>query len=81
MGLKARMKPYDNLNGNSGVIAYAFGPAWVIAKFQDGWNYEYTVKSAGAPAIAKMTRLAEAGRGLSTYVSQEVKDKYARKFR
>ena len=75
------MKRYRNLSGDSGVVAYAFGPESVIVRFQDGRNYVYTAQSVGAPAIEKMKRLAKAGRGLSTYISQEVKDKYARKFR
>jgi hypothetical protein len=75
------MTAYGNLSGNSGVVAYATGAGRIIVRFEDGWNYEYTVQSAGAPAIANMQTLAAAGQGLCTYISQNVKDKYARKFR
>jgi hypothetical protein len=75
------MTAYGNVSGNSGVVAYALGAGWIIVKFEDGWQYEYTGKSAGAPAIADMQRLAAAGQGLCTYISQNVKDRYARKFR
>jgi hypothetical protein len=75
------MQPYRNLKGNSGITAYQLGLGLIIVKFEDGWHYEYTTQSAGAPAIEEMKRLAVAGHGLCTYISREVKDKYARKFR
>lgn len=74
------MKRYQNLSGNSGVVAYELRPDAVIIQFQDGWKYEYTKQSAGAAAVATMKRLAAAGRGLSTFVSQETRHNYARKF-
>jgi hypothetical protein len=78
---KPSMTPYGHLSENSGVVAYALGAGWIIVRFEDGWNYEYTAQSAGAPAIAEMQRLAAAGLGLCTYISRNVKEKYARKFR
>ncbi len=80
MASKPSMTAYANLSGNSGIVAYALGAGWIIVRFEDGWNYEYTAQSAGAPAIAEMQRLAPAGQGLCTYISRYVKDKYARKF-
>ncbi len=75
------MQPYLNLSGNSGVVAFAADAQSIIVRFKDGLNYEYTTESAGAAAIAEMKRRAITGRDLSTYISREVKDKYARKFR
>jgi hypothetical protein len=75
------MTAYGNFSGNSGVVAYGLGAGWIIVRFEDGWNYKYTAQSAGAPAIAEMHKLAPAGQGLCTYISRNVKDKYARKFR
>lgn len=70
------MNEYRNLSGDSGVTAYAFGPGYIRVRFIDGEIYEYTHKSAGKKAIEDMQRLAVAGKGLSTYISQHVREKY-----
>jgi hypothetical protein len=75
------MKPYGNLSQNSGVIAYEIKPGSIVVQFEDGLKYEYTEVSAGAFAVAEMKRLAKAGQGLSTFISQHVRQGYARKFR
>jgi hypothetical protein len=75
------VQPYGNLSGDSGVVAFELGARSVIIQFRDGWKYQYTAASAGAHAIEEMKRLAVAGRGLSTFISQGVRDGYARKFR
>ena len=74
------MKRYANISGNSGVIAYELHPDSIIVRFQDDTTYEYTSQSAGAIRLASMKRLAIAGRGLSTFISQHVRTGYARKF-
>ena len=73
------MQPYKNLSGNSGVVAFELHASSVTLQFQDGGKYEYTAKKPGAAAVAQIKRLATAGRGLSTFISQEVKSAYARK--
>jgi hypothetical protein len=73
--------PYRNLSGDSGVVAYEIRPASVIVRFRGGLKYEYTNQSAGASAVTRMKRLAAGGRGLGTFISQVVRDKYERKFR
>jgi len=75
------MDHYKNLKGDSGVIAYELSPDAIVVQFNNGWKYEYTSHSAGASAIATMHRLAQAGRGLSGFISANVRDAYARKFR
>ena len=74
------MKRYANHSGDSGVVAYELRPRSIVVQFQDGMKYEYTADSAGAPAVAAMKQLAEAGRGLSAFISQHVRNGYARKF-
>ncbi|MEO6968154.1 MAG: hypothetical protein ABI132_06830 [Rhodanobacteraceae bacterium] len=64
------MKRYDNLNGDSGVTAYEIRHDAVEVAFVNGSAYLYTDASAGADRIAEMRRLAEAGQGLSAYISQ-----------
>jgi hypothetical protein len=75
------VKRYNNLSGDSGVVAYELRAESIIVQFQDGWKYEYTAASAGADAIGTMHSLAIAGRGLSTFISTSVRERYARKFR
>jgi hypothetical protein len=72
------MIPYSNTHGDSGVIAYEIGDDSIRVKFMDGKVYTYTNASAGAASIRKMKTLAKSGRGLSTFISQHVRDGYER---
>jgi hypothetical protein len=73
------MTPYRNRSGRSGVVAYASARDAILLEFAQGDVYEYTVRSAGRDAIARMRSLAERGSGLATYVSRHVHDRYARR--
>lgn len=73
------MQRYGNRDGHSGVVAYALADDAIAVRFRSGEIYVYTANSAGAEAVATMQRLATAGRGLSTYISQTVRDGYAGK--
>jgi hypothetical protein len=75
------MEKYKNLSGNSGVVAYEIGSDSIIVEFEDGGTYLYTKHSAGAANIKQMKLLAKAGRGLSTFIVNNVRDKYAAKLR
>jgi hypothetical protein len=73
------MKRYRNLEGHSGVTAYESGDGFIRIRFVNGDVYEYTDEATGREHIANMQKLAQAGLGLSTYVSRFVHDDYARK--
>ncbi|QDT54670.1 hypothetical protein Pan44_27050 [Caulifigura coniformis] len=73
------MDRYGNRGGDSGVVAYELGDGAIAVRFADGGVYLYTVASAGASNIRKMHQLAVAGYGLNTFISQNVKDRYAKK--
>ena len=73
------MQRYGNQNRESGVVAYDIDAGQIIVQFRNGDRYLYTEDSAGAANIAKMQALAKAGRGLSSFISQHVHDRYARK--
>ncbi|MBB4758172.1 hypothetical protein GGR74_003690 [Xanthomonas arboricola] len=73
------MQCYGNRQGHSGVVAYAVADDAIAVRFRSGETYVYTAASAGADVVATMQRLAKAGRGLSTYISQSVRDAYAGK--
>ena len=73
------MKRYGNQSRESGVVAYDIDAGQIIVQFRNGDRYLYTEDSAGAANIARMQELAKAGRGLSSFISQHVHDRYARK--
>lgn len=73
------MRPYRNLSGDSGVRAYATGPDFIDVRFASGEVYRYDYASTGRAAVERMKRLAADGRGLSTYIAKNVRERYARK--
>jgi hypothetical protein len=73
------MQRYGNQSRESGVVAYDIDAGRIIVQFRNGDRYLYTEDSAGAANIATMQALARAGCGLSTFISQHVHDRYARK--
>lgn len=64
------MQSYRNLSGNSGVAAYAVASDALVIRFTNGRVYRYTRASAGARHLTAMIKLAQAGRGLATYISR-----------
>ena len=73
------MPRYKNLSGHSGVAAYETTTDSITLTFTDGGRYLYTSVSVGRTALDRMVALAKAGRGLSTFVSQHVRENYERK--
>lgn len=73
------MVPYANKQGDSGVAAYETAPGSILVQFTGGDIYLYTNNSAGPVNIKQMKHLAERGSGLSTFISQCVRDGYERK--
>jgi len=74
------MKPYKNSSGNSGVRSYETGKTCIRVKFTEGPVYTYSYKSAGRKHIEHMKLLAAKGKGLASYISQYVKDKFEHNF-
>jgi hypothetical protein len=72
------MEPYQNLSGNSGVESYECAADWIKVRFQRGPTYVYDHTTPGQLHVERMKELARAGRGLSTYISQNVRRGYAR---
>ena len=72
--------PYKSSSPKSGVVSYEILDSAIILEFRGGKSrYVYDASSPGAQHVAKMIELAAAGKGLSTYVSQHVRERYARK--
>jgi hypothetical protein len=72
------VKPYGNKSGGSGIVAYEIEPAAIILRFTKG-TYRYTYEKPGQFEVEKMKRLAEAGKGLASYISRFVGERYADK--
>ena len=71
------MKRYRDVSGDSGVAFYDYGDVWIDVVFKSSnVIYRYTNASAGARRIRDMKRLADAGNGLSTYISQHIRENY-----
>ncbi|KQW45544.1 MULTISPECIES: hypothetical protein [unclassified Roseateles] len=75
------MHRYANRSGDSGVVAYGLGPGWITVEFAEGHVYLYDQGKPGAAAVGEMQRLAQAGRGLSSYISRAVRQNYAKRLR
>lgn len=74
------MPVYKNSSGKSGILSYSIGNDFIKIVFRDGEAYLYTNLSAGVRHIKNMKKLAEAGKGLTTYINQHVKEKFEKKF-
>lgn len=75
------MEAYKKLNNNSGVTHYEIGDTSIKILFNNGSRYLYTNEVTGKQHVDKMKVLARKGAGLSTYISQHVKEKYAVKLK
>lgn len=76
-----QLQRYARRHGDSGLVAYATDPRGIAVQFGDGSVYVYDVDRPGRVHVAEMKRLAKAGEGLSTYISQHVRGNYAEKLR
>jgi hypothetical protein len=70
------MRPYANLSGDSGILAYEPGPTFIRVQFRSGAPYVYTYESVGRENVERMKELAVRGRGLGTFISQHREVRY-----
>jgi hypothetical protein len=63
----------------SGVVAYEIRDGAIDIEFANGDVYRYDATKPGPVDVELMSRFARAGRGLTTYISKYVKDRYAAK--
>ena len=73
------MKLYKDISRDSGIHSYKIGPESITIRFKEGSIYLYTYASAGSRTIETMKKLAVKGKGLSTFISRNVKRRYALK--
>lgn len=74
-------KRYKNLSGDSKVAAYEIVKDGMTIRFTDASVYRYTNQSADPANISKMKTLATAGKGLGTFVTANLKDRFLRRVR
>ncbi|MBP1223501.1 hypothetical protein [Flavobacterium sp. 1355] len=73
------MEKYRNLKGDSGVESYEIGSDFIIVQFKNDGSYLYNYEIPGNSHVERMKKLALKGKGLSTYISTNIKKKYAEK--
>jgi hypothetical protein len=71
------MKRYKDRSGKSGVFLYEIGKDYILVRFTGSDAvYKYSYKRPGKKHVEMMKKLAEKGEGLSTYISQFVREEY-----
>ena len=73
------MERYLNLSGDSGITDYEIGTDFIRVRFGGGSTYRYSHLRPGQHHVDRMKALAVAGRGLGTYISQQIRDQYEHK--
>jgi hypothetical protein len=73
------MTPYKDLSGRSGIEAYEIRDRSIVVRFKHAGAYVYNYENPGAEEVEIMKRLAQQGQDLSTYISQKVRRRYAKK--
>lgn len=73
------MTPYKDLAGSSGVESYEIRDRSIVVRFKYAGSYIYNYDSPGVDEVETMKKLAQQGSGLSSYISRNVKRRYAKK--
>lgn len=73
------MTRYQNLNGRSAIEAFEIWDKSIVIKYKRNGKYLYNYEMPGKEHVEEMKRLAIAGRGLSTYITQNVRKSFAKK--
>lgn len=68
-------------NPRAGIHQYEIGEDFITVRWHSAsYDYKFTYESAGKVAVDVMKKMAENKKGLSVYISTQVKDKFAEKF-
>ena len=73
------MQHYKNQSGNSAIRAYDIYDKSIVIEFRYAGKYLYNYDQSGREHVEEMKRLAVEGRGLSTYITQNVRKLFAKK--
>ena len=75
------MEVYKNYSGNSGITFFDVGKDFIDIIFRNDFVYKYNNLKPGKQKVEAMKRLAQKGKGLSTFISQKVRNNYFSKTR
>ncbi len=70
------MEPYRGRTRRGGVIAFQILPDAIDVEFDSGWVYHFSYTKPGPARVEHMKALARDGRGLSTFISKFVKNRF-----
>jgi hypothetical protein len=70
------MNIYLNLSGNSPIQYYQIETDRILVSFKGGRTYSYSYSKAGIQHVETMKQLAMQGKGLSAYITRNVRFKY-----
>ena len=73
------LENYSGFSSGGGVTGYKFLREGLILQFKSGDLYLYDYKKPGKYHIEIMKTLAKQGKGLTTYVNQNVRENYKEK--
>ena len=66
------MKSYENVGGESAIVAFESGDDSITVEFRDGSIYLFTYRSAGSANVEQMKKYAVFGHGLNGFISRFV---------
>jgi hypothetical protein len=70
------MTPYGDHARQHGVVSYEVGPESIDVEFTSGWIYHFSYANPGQLRVDRMKELAQSGKGLSTFISKHVKNRF-----
>jgi hypothetical protein len=73
------MQPYKNLSGSSGVVAFQIGDQHIDIEFEGKQRYRYDYTKPGQQEVETMKVLAKSGKGLATFINQNIRDRFSTK--
>jgi hypothetical protein len=73
------LKNYKDLSGRGGITGYKILPEGIILQFQHKHLYLYDYLRPGKDHVEQMKTLAGKGKGLTTYINQNIRENYKQK--
>jgi hypothetical protein len=74
-----KLENYNDFSGGGGITGYKFLHDGIILKFKSGDVYLYDDRKPGKEHVEQMKTLAKQGRGLTTYINQNVRENFKEK--
>jgi hypothetical protein len=74
-----KLEQYKDLSGGGGITAYKILEEGIIIEFQHKDLYLYDYVKPGKHHVEQMKILAGKGKGLTTYINQNIRNNYGRK--